>query len=125
MTLDSPPSGKLSGFLAAIHRQARTIKHPLSSTSRTHGCRRSDGVTVVNVVKLARQIQRCGGSGQMYSVTEQHQSPDPARARYLIHRSLHQMTNSESEQHRVTVVNIVNVVNMLAKSVRLRIEVNI
>src|SRR5258708_37408782 len=120
MTLDSPPSGKLSGFLADIHRQARTIKHPLSSTSRTHGRRRSDGVTVVNVVIIARQIQRCRGSGQMYSVTEQHQSPDSASARYLMHRSLHQMTNSESEQQRVTVVNIVNVVNVL-----LRIVVNI
>ena len=30
----------------------------------------------MNVVNIARQIQRCRGSGQMYSVTERHQSPD-------------------------------------------------
>ncbi len=41
-------------------------------------------MTVVNVVNIAKQIQRCRGSGQMYSVTERHQSPDPASARYLI-----------------------------------------
>jgi hypothetical protein len=41
-------------------------------------------VTVVNVVNIARQIQQCRGSGQMYSVIARHQGPDAAGARYLI-----------------------------------------
>jgi hypothetical protein len=41
-------------------------------------------VTVVNVVNIARQIQRCLGSGQMYSAGERQQSLDPAGARSLI-----------------------------------------
>ena len=32
-------------------------------------------MTIVNVVNIARQIQRCRGSGQMESVIEGHQSP--------------------------------------------------
>ena len=33
----------------------------------------------VNVVNIAKQIQRCPGSGQKDSVTERHQIPDLMR----------------------------------------------
>jgi len=63
----------------------------------------------VNVVNIARQIQRCRGWGQMYSVTKRHQSLDPASARYLIASNSAWDRGAWEQQPRVTVVNIVNV----------------